>query len=318
MIRVSSGGAVLSLVALAFLACGERPGGDEREGHSAEPPPALVAVGEEAGLALDSATRTRLGIRVETLARASEAPELELPGMVVEDPGAITLVRAGVSGRLSVVAGRSWPAIGERLEAGEVVAQVGDARPIPVPRAGTVTRLLAQPGELVQAGQELLALTDFSTAVIRLTWTGPGAAPARIRFVTTGGGRGSIGQLEGPAPAADPLTRAPAMLYRVRGAPGLRPGVAVAGLVPDASAPRGGVMIPARAVVQWDALAWVYAERAPGRFVRVHVPTDHPVPGGWLVSGGLEPGDRVVTAGAALLLSEEFRARITVGEEVGE
>jgi hypothetical protein len=56
----------------------------------------------------------------------------------------------------------------------------------------------------------------------------------------------------------------------------------------------------------------------PGRFLRVPVATTHPVPGGWLVTAGVVPGDRVVSRGAGQLLSEEFRARITVGEEVGE
>jgi hypothetical protein len=71
-------------------------------------------------------------------------------------------------------------------------------------------------------------------------------------------------------------------------------------------------------VVQWEALAWAYVERAPGRFARVRVPTEHPLPGGWRVEQGLAPGDQVVVVGAGQLLSEEFRARIVVGEEVGE
>jgi hypothetical protein len=36
------------------------------------------------------------------------------------------------------------------------------------------------------------------------------------------------------------------------------------------------------------------------------------------VTSSLAVGDRVVTRGAGQLLSEEFRARIVVGEEVGE
>jgi multidrug efflux pump subunit AcrA (membrane-fusion protein) len=88
--------------------------------------------------------------------------------------------------------------------------------------------------------------------------------------------------------------------------------------LPDRRVRGAGVEVPSSAVVQWEALAWTYVERAPGRFARVRVPTDHPFPGGWSVDEGLKPGDRVVVTGAGQLLSEEFRARIVVGEEVGE
>jgi hypothetical protein len=70
-------------------------------------------------------------------------------------------------------------------------------------------------------------------------------------------------------------------------------------------------------VVQWEGLAWVYVEQEPGKYLRTAVSTDRPVPGGWIISS-LKPGERVVIQGAEQLLSEEFRAGITVGEEVGE
>jgi hypothetical protein len=50
----------------------------------------------------------------------------------------------------------------------------------------------------------------------------------------------------------------------------------------------------------------------------VRVATDHPVPGGWLTGPPLAAGDTVVLRGAEELLSEEFRARVTVGDESGE
>jgi hypothetical protein len=78
------------------------------------------------------------------------------------------------------------------------------------------------------------------------------------------------------------------------------------------------VVIPDSAVVQWEGLAWVYRRLAPGRFERVRVATDRPVPGGWLSGPPLAAGDTVVLRGAEELLSEEFRARVTVGDESGE
>ena len=314
--RASRGRQVLPLVLLLAWGCGgQREAGEADEADEAAA--ALPAVGNRGAVALDSAMRARMGIRVAALTAARGVPERALPAVVVADPGAGSAVRAGVGGRLAALPDRAWPRVGERLEAGELVAQVGDARPLAVPAGGTVVRLLAQPGELVQAGQPLLELVDYSAPLAQVAWSGRDA-PRTLPFRPLAGGARITGALAGPAPEADPLTRGPAVLYRLRGGAGLRPGAALQALVPDPDVPTGGVTVPAAAVVQWDALAWVYREAEPGSFTRVRVSTDHPVPGGWRVLAGLAPGDRVVIAGAGQLLSEEFRARIVVGEEVGE
>jgi multidrug efflux pump subunit AcrA (membrane-fusion protein) len=300
------------------MACADRSREDDGGAQESRPSPTLVAVGDQVGLALDSTVLRRMGIRLATLASTDVAPQLELPATVVPDPGATTMVRAGVGGRLTALEAREWPRVGERLEAGELIAQVGDARPIAVPRGGTVARLLSQPGELVQPGQVLLELVDFSAALIRVAWADAGTPPLRMQFGLTREGARFAAVYQGAAPEADPLTRGPALLYRAAAGENLRPGVALLGFRADPEAPRRGVVLPSEAVVQWDALAWAYVERGQGRFIRARVSTDHAVVGGWLVGEGFSPGDRVVIAGAGQLLSEEFRARITVGEEVGE
>jgi hypothetical protein len=76
--------------------------------------------------------------------------------------------------------------------------------------------------------------------------------------------------------------------------------------------------VPDRAVVQWDGLAWAYRRHGAERYERVAVPTERPVAGGWIAASRLRAGDTVVVTGAQELLSEEFRARVTVGDESGE
>jgi hypothetical protein len=271
-------------------------------------------------VSLDSATTSRIGLHTTVLARATRAQELELAAVVVEDPGATTTVRAGVGGRLTEAPDHRWPRIGEHLEVGTEIAQIGDARAVAVPRGGSVTRLLAQPGELVQGGQPLLELTDFGSPLVRVAWTiGSVAPPASLTLRPLAGGPRLVARLEGPSPEADPLTGGSAFLYRLEaGGVTLRPGAALLALISDPAGSGAAVQVPSAAVVQWQALAWVYVERAPGSFARVQISTEHPVLGGWRVERGLAPGDRVVVTGAEQLLSEEFRARIVVGEEVGE
>jgi multidrug efflux pump subunit AcrA (membrane-fusion protein) len=263
---------------------------------------------------------SRIGLRTTVLAQATRSQELELAAVVVEDPGATTTVRSGVGGRLAEAPDHRWPRIGEHLDVGTEIAQIGDARAVAVPRGGTVTRLLAQPGELVQSGQALLELTDFRSPLVRVAWTvGDVAPPVSLALRPLAGGPRLVARLEGPALEADPLTGGAAFLYRLQaGGETLRPGAVLVALMLDPVRGRAAVLVPSAAVVQWQALAWVYVERAPGSFARVQVSTEHPVLGGWRVERGLAPGDRVVVTGAGQLLSEEFRARIVVGEEVGE
>ena len=118
------------------------------------------------------------------------------------------------------------------------------------------------------------------------------------------------------------VARSPRMDPRVQGvsyfylAPSqaLVPGMNVIALVPttqDAT----GVNVPQSAAVWWQGKSWVYVERSPEHFARVEVRADQPTSNGFVVRSGLRINDRVVTTGAQLLLSEEFRAQTQVGEE---
>jgi hypothetical protein len=183
----------------------------------------------------------------------------------------------------------------------------------------------AQPGAIVEAGQELLQVVDQRRPLVRVAWSdraGSGPRPT-ISLGPVSGTARVPGRLVGPSLEADPATRRAAYLYRADHTwPGATPGTPIVAFVPGAEGAgkraRGEVVVPDRAVVQWEGLAWVYVRRAPGRFERVRVPTDRPTTGGWITEGVLAPGDTVVVTGAQELLSEEFRARVTVGDESGE
>jgi len=107
----------------------------------------------------------------------------------------------------------------------------------------------------------------------------------------------------------------------VRAWPGASPGTPVVAYTASPATPAAhgrGVFVPDSAVVQWEGLAWAYRARQEDRFERVRVRTGHAARGGWIVDGPLAVGDSIVVRGAEELLSEEFRARVTVGDESGE
>jgi biotin carboxyl carrier protein len=299
-------------------------------------------VADEGGavtVTLDTAELRRIGLSVAAVRAGGRVAEIRLPAEMVAETERAATLRAPVSGRFTVVEGAHWPGLGERVRAGVEIARVSDARPLAMPISGTVTRVGAQPGALVEAGQALLEVADLSRPLVRVAWLldAGGSPPSSLALDAggdTGGGATASGarvtaRLVGPAPEADPVTRRPAYLYRaVRSWPGAAPGVPIVALVPGpqpgAIGAKGDgvtgtpVVVPDSAVVQWEGLAWAYRQRAPGRFERVRVATDRPVPGGWLTGPPLAAGDTVVLRGAEELLSEEFRARVTVGDESGE
>jgi biotin carboxyl carrier protein len=277
-------------------------------------------------VALRRDERSRIGVELTVLGSASGATEVRLVGDVVPETERAAVLRAPVAGRFSVPDGAHWPTLGERVAPHVALAQVSDARPIALPIGGIVTRVGAQPGALVEAGQVLLEVTDYSRPLVRVAWFDPtgSAPPARLRVGPASAAARVTARLVGPAPDADPVTRRPAYLYRAERAwPGATPGTPVVAYA-EASAPSArdsgakGVYVPNTAVVQWEGLAWTYRAHGADRFERVRIMTDHPAAGGWVVSGPLAAGDSVVVRGAEELLSEEFRARVTVGDESGE
>lgn len=325
-IRWLAGAAATALLAWALIFA-YRKGREERENEVQREQPVIAPLRMAADshgvvVRIDSAEVEGLGIRLEAARAVSAAPTVQLNGVIVPDSARIAFLRAPVAGRLEAAAGTQWPELASRVTAGTVIAQVADAKPLAIPRGGVVTQVGARPGEIVQAGQVLLAISDLSRPLARIAWTeeAPTTPPARLVVQALDrSGRSVSAQLIGPSFDVDPVTQRPAFNYRMSGTwPGLAAGLPITASVPIGPALSGAVAVPASATVQWEGLLWAFVERAPGQFSRVRIPTTTVLPGGWAVRDGIAPGDRIVTAGAEQLLSEEFRAQVQVGDEVAE
>ncbi len=66
--------------------------------------------------------------------------------------------------------------------------------------------------------------------------------------------------------------------------------------------------VPAEAAIAYQGRLWCYVARPSDRFERIELEGDASGAQGYAVPGGLQPGDRVVVRGAALLLSLERSA----------
>lgn len=77
-----------------------------------------------AGVSFLKEQQWKLGTRIEPVARRRLVERLRLPGAVSARPGSRASVTAPVEGRLLVPVGKSLPGLGDRVEAGQVLALV--------------------------------------------------------------------------------------------------------------------------------------------------------------------------------------------------
>jgi hypothetical protein len=168
---------------------------------------------------------------------------------------------------------------------------------------------------LEQGSPQLDALLAQRTYLLQVTATSAGGvtgpADATVQFPDN---THTVAHLISALPQLDPRLQAPSFLYAVPAHPGLVPGINLSAFLP-AGPVRSGVLVPYGAVVWWQGSAWCYVEEQPDKFTREEVSTANPTPAGWFVNEGIAAGERVVTAGAQTLLSEEFRSQIQADED---
>ena len=116
------------------------------------------------------------------------------------------------------------------------------------------------------------------------------------------------------APRTDPRIQGQSLFYRAPADTALLPGMSVTVLL-DTGETIAGAVVPADAVVRTQGRAWAYFRSGEQRFVRREVPTERLAPSGGYFVAGLTNDVVVVEQGAQLLLSEELRSQIQVGEE---
>lgn len=124
-------------------------------------------------------------------------------------------------------------------------------------------------------------------------------------------------QLVSQATETDPKIQGLSFYYTASADSSLLPGMSVLAFLPSGSL-LDAIEIPASAVVWWGGRAWVYLTTGTDSFARHPIPTDLPmITGGYTVpvASFPQPLPELVVRGAQVLLSEEFRAQIQVGED---
>jgi len=70
--------------------------------------------------------------------------------------------------------------------------------------------------------------------------------------------------------------------------------------------PQPGAIVPAGALIMGESDAWAYLQTGTNTYLRTHIDSSRPMGDGYFVSGGINPGQKVVTSGAGMLYAHEI------------
>jgi hypothetical protein len=302
----------------------------------------VSTVDGEPTITLDAAEQQNSGIQTVQLQRAARTPELQAYGMVVdlqlltELSNSYTTIKAQfATAQAKLTASRLAFERAQRLyqdqqnvsaaqvQAAESAFRVDEASvaAAEAQRQNLASSAVQQWGPvlsraIVDRSPILLRLLQRQDVLVQVTLP-PGEAltePPRVAVAQAGNAIRANMQYLSPAPRTDTRIQGISFLYVAPAASGLLPGMNLAVTLQVGKAAEG-TLVPGSAVVWSDGKAWAYFRTGAQTFARREIATDTPASDGGYVVKGLADNSEIVAQGGQLLLSEEFRSRIQVGEE---
>lgn len=142
------------------------------------------------------------------------------------------------------------------------------------------------------------------------------AAPPTAAIEAAGAAKSFEATYLSPATRADPKIQGPSYFYLADASSGVLPGMSVMASLP-AGEKFDAFAIPRSAIVVWSGRTWIYEKTSDDDFVRREVHSDGTADknGDLLIATKDLPSSdpEIVSTGAQLLLSEEFRSDVQVG-----
>lgn len=276
----------------------------------------------ETFLKLDKETQARMDLKTAPLASAQLKPEVKGFGRVLDPTPLAALLVERATTKAALEASK------KELERLKLLAQTqnASARALEVGEAAVQRDQIAldsvQPRLLLGWGKAVAALPDLPALVNALA--AGEAALVRVDLplgealhaAPTGGRLAALNapdkvaeaQFLGAAPAADPQMQAQGFLFLQKINP-LPPGAAVVAWLTVPGEVESGVIVPREALIRHEGEVFVYVQTGDDKFARTEIELERPSDAGWFVHEGLKPQDKVVTAGAQQLLSEELKGQ---------
>lgn len=278
---------------------------------------------------LDEDTQQRLALKIAALASAQLPPEIKGYGRVLDPTPLSSLVADLIGARAAADASqKEWErlkTLSVRQNASERALQSAEAA---AQRDNAVAdaakqHLLTAWGKTISDQPDLrdfvqsLSTGDMAFARIDLL-AGEflNSTPEHARLFPVSGETNAVeAEFVSPMPNVDAQTQGQGFLFLVKSNQfHLAPGAAVVGYLTLAGEAQDGVLIPRNAAVRFSGKPWIYIENGNDAFTRREISEEQPLADGWFMKDAFKPGDRVVMTGAQMILSEEQKYQIQMGD----
>lgn len=336
-----AGGALLGLI-VAFLAGRKEAAMEAEREKPVKAPTRVEVVNGENVVMLNEATRMSSGIALGRLKAISNRPQIRAYGIAIDLQELTDLRNAFENAKAQLskakaaleVAQKEYERVKPLYEKNQSVSQKvvqaaegtvrAEASNVQTAQAALNTAqatALQHWGSVIadwlaRDAPEFEQLRLQKKLLIQVTLSpGQALAAPETAFVQTADGRLMDAMFVSVGLRTDPKIQGRSFFYLLSAKDGnLLPGMNVTALLPVGE-PAQGVVVPDSAVVWLQGKPWVYVQVKPDRFVRREVSTEGPVKGGWFQPKGFAADEVFVSSGPQALLSEEFRAQISVGEK---
>lgn len=186
---------------------------------------------------------------------------------------------------------------------------------IRAPFAGTILAVSAAEGQTVSATAPLAEIAQVTTLWVKVPlYAGDADAvdatkPASVTTLGSSRSPRMAVRITAP-PTANPTSASIDLFYEVRGTGDtpLRPGERVTVQLPLKTTERGLVVSDRAVLYDISGGTWVYEDRGDGTYARRRIEIARHTGNLAVIARGIEPGTKVVTAGAAELFGTEFGA----------
>lgn len=327
--------AIIAVVAVAALIFGylemskERAAEREREKPVASESKVSRNASGEIVIAIDGEAQKRIALKIAALAPMQLEHEVKGYGRVLDPAPLSSLVAELISARVAAEASQKElerlkvlssqdNTSARALQTAEATAQrdralADSARQHSLVAWGSAIADRAALSDLVQSlatGEKALVRIDLLAGEFLKT------QPSGARLFTLSDENNAVeAEFIGTAPAVDAQTQGQGFLFLVKSRqPGFVAGAALLGYLKITGEAQNGVVIPRAAVTRFNGKPWIYLQTGADTFLRREISLERPLAEGWFAAQDMKPGDRVVVGGAQLLLSEEQKYQIHMGD----